>query len=149
MGFRGTATFATASSDLATYTKINAADGVGDRRDKHSVLALFAAIAVSAGTPTGETCTVELALTNGTTVYARRLVTVTATARRTGFAGASGNYLCDVADADSDRNISDLIGIEKRVGSTKSELYWMVGMTAEGVTNFTGLTLWWQTEPAL
>jgi len=147
--FLGTKTFSSASAagDISTFQKINIAP-TRDRQARRTSGAFFATCAGSGGTPSG-TAILQLALTDGAVVYARRSITLTVQTTRTGPDGASGDYNCKLEEEQTGRHVADLAGLEPPdKGGGALELYWMIGLISHSITNFGSITVNWTGEPA-
>lgn len=77
----------------------------------------------------GGTATIEFVLTDGTVVYDTETVAITAGTRRTGPAGALGNYICTCVGSKSGTNKLDLFGASGKAIRTPGDRYWMYGLT--------------------
>lgn len=130
-----TATFTSASSDLANYTEV--ASGNLGRPGSEQVIRFFAQSADSSGS-----ATLELALKNNTTgvAVARFTGTATITARRAAAAGDAGAYLCDVVWDESGSSKFDLMG-------AVPDTTWLLGLTA--FTTADDLTVSWTTSQVI
>jgi len=114
--------FSSGSVDLANYTRI--APKEGPRAGRRMALAVFAQT-TGAATAAGD---IELALASKSRVYKRERATITpyGTARRTAIAGASGDYIMQVAFEVSGTHKIDVAGEGAKDGE---EVAWYIGMS--------------------
>lgn len=132
-------TFTAASTDVDDATELNSQPG--DLSGSGAMTGPIVYQVTATGNNAAGSATVEFLLTDGTTVFQRRRLTIQhpATAKRTDNAGTGGNYIMDVVDERSGNDFVDLAGPSRIQGATTAALVWKVGCSV--LTTITSLTV--------
>lgn len=120
-----TATFATTSSNLSTYTKLDATSSIANKGDQ--VARFFAKANQSSGS-----ATLQVVFKNLQTdlVIASFKATCTPLARREALDNASGDFICSVVFDESGTSKLDLLGLITKKAGDSEVVEVLFGVTA-------------------